>query len=154
MSERGGRGRRRTRTTLNANANEEGSDTGTEGAPTPNVQEMFNQYLMNMMRNAPATIASGETVEVVGLGGVVQPPRDDFAKISKDFANLGGKTFSGVESVIEVQEWLDTCERIFGDLELEDAMKRKVASRQLVGRAMGLWNAIVAVTTRHFDPLI
>ena len=71
MSERGGRGRRRTRPAPNANANEEGSGTGSEGAPVLNVQEMFNQYLMNMMRNAPATTTGGEAVEIVGLGGVV-----------------------------------------------------------------------------------
>ena len=41
---------------------------------------------------------------------------------------------------------MDSCERIFKDLGIEDATKRKLASRQLQGRAMNWWNAIKAAT--------
>ena len=41
---------------------------------------------------------------------------------------------------------MDSCDRIFDDLGLEDAMKRRLASRQLQGRAMNWWNAIRTAT--------
>ena len=41
-----------------------------------------------------------------------------------------------MESATDVQDWLDSCERIFEDLGIEDAMKRRLASRQLQGRTM------------------
>ena len=77
---------------------------------------------------------------------VVHAPRADFAKLCKDYTSLGRKPFHGTESDTEVQHWLDNCERTFEDLGIEDAMKRKLASRQLQGCAMNWWNAIKAAT--------
>ena len=57
------------------------------------MREMFNQYMRDMM---------GVTPTIVGVGVMVQQPRVDFAKICRDFINLGGKTFLGSESVIEI----------------------------------------------------
>ena len=51
----------------------------------------------------------------------------DFTKLCKDYTALGGKVFLGTESTIEVQRWIDACRRIFDDLGIEDATKRKRA---------------------------
>ena len=96
MSRRGNRTTRNTPATNNANVREEGSGTETGGAALPNVQEMFNQYMANMFRNAPGPAAGGVVAENVGVGGAVQPPRADFAKLKGDFMKMGGKTFSGL----------------------------------------------------------
>lgn len=40
----------------------------------------------------------------VGVGGIVQLPRKDFAKFKENFLKTGGKTFSDTETVVEVQE--------------------------------------------------
>lgn len=69
------------------------------------------------MQNAQGGV--GKATES-SVGGLVQEPRTDFAKIHKDFASLGWKPFSGMESMTKVQEWMKSRERIFGDLELED----------------------------------
>lgn len=122
----------------NVNVWEKGSGTGATSSIA--TREMFNQYMRDMMRVIPAA---------VGAGVVMQQSRVDFAKIYRDFINLGGKIFAGSESVIEVQKWLDTYDRIFSDLELEDAMKRRVASRQLTGRAMWWWNTMVVTTSKN-----
>ena len=109
MSRRGNRTTRNTPAAADANVREEGSGTETGGAALPNVQEMFNQYMANMFRNAPGPAVGGVVAENAGVVGTVQAPRTDFTKINKDFANLGGKTFSGEGSIIGVREWLDTC---------------------------------------------
>lgn len=66
------------------------------------------------------------TVSVVGT---VQPPRRDFAKLKGDFLKMGVKTFSYTETVVEKQEWMETYKEIFGDPELEDALKKRMAFR-------------------------
>ena len=72
--------RRDNQATRNAppttNANEEGSGTGTGGVATLNVQDMFNQYMRDVMGFVLGPVRG------IGKGGVVQPPRADFAKIS------------------------------------------------------------------------
>ena len=77
-----------------------------EGLATPNVQEMFNQYMMGLMRNTPGAVFGGVLLENFGVGGVAQPARMDFAKICKDYTSLEGKPFSGIEDIMEVQEWI------------------------------------------------
>jgi len=102
---------------------------------------MFEAMMTSIMRRIPA---SGSSVDV---GVQVQAPRPvDFAKLCKDYTALGGKVFLGTESTIEVQRWIDACRRIFGDLGIEDATKRKLASRQLQGRAADWWNSITIDT--------
>ena len=93
MSRRGNRTTRNTPAAADANVREEGSGTETGGAALPNVQEMFNQYMANMFRNAPGPVVGGVVAENVGVVGPVQAPRTDFAKINKDFANLGVRHF-------------------------------------------------------------
>src|SRR5574338_1330206 len=102
---------------------------------------MFEAMMTSIMRRMPA---SGPSVDV---GVQVQTPRlVDFAKLCKDYTTLGGKVFLGTESTIEVQRWIDACRRIFGDLGIEGATKRKLASRQLQGRASDWWNSITIDT--------
>lgn len=54
----------------------------------------------------------------------------DFAKLMRDIVNMGGRSFDRTKSVIKVQEWLESCDEIFGD-----ALKRRLTSYQLTGRA-------------------
>lgn len=70
----------------------------------------------------------------------------NFAALCKNFTALGGKPFYGTEDILGVQMWLRTCERIFGDLRLEDAEKRLLASRQLQKSAMDWWDSETAST--------
>ena len=115
------------------------------GANNGNAAEMrmmFTDLMREMLRDvqrAAPNVANGG-------GAAVQAPRADFAKLCKDYTSLGGKPFYGTKSATEVQDWLDSCECIFEDLGIEDAMKRKLASRQLHGRAMNWWNSIKAAT--------
>lgn len=81
--------------------------------------------------------------------GPVHASKIDFAKVNRDYASLRGRSFDRTKFVIQVQEWINTCDRIFDDFELEDAQKRKLASRQLTGRAMNWWNAIIAATSKN-----
>ena len=84
---------------------------------------MFEAMMASIMRRVPAPGTAEE-------GVLVQAPRVvDFAKLCKDYTALGGKAFLGTESTIEVQRWIDACRRIFSDLDLDDATKRKLASR-------------------------
>ena len=102
---------------------------------------MFEAMMTSIMRRMPAP---GPSIDV---GVQVQAPRPmDFAKLCKDYTGLGGKVFLGTESTVDVQRWIDACRRIFGDLGIEDATKRKLASRQLQVRASDWWNSITIDT--------
>ena len=72
------------------------------------------------------------------------PPQVSFAALCKDFKNLGGQPFKGLESIIEVQDWLRSCERIFKSMKLIDEREREMASWQLQESAAAWWNAVVA----------
>ena len=109
---------------------------------TADMRAMFTNLMRDMLREVQGAVPNPG----VGVGPVVQAPRVDFTKLCKDYTNLGGKPFHGTESATDVQDWLDSCDCIFDDLGLEDAMKRRLASRQLQGRAMNWWNAIRTAT--------
>ena len=79
-----------------------------------------------------------------GLGPRPENPHEELAKLLKTFTNLGGKSFEGTESVMEIQAWLRTMDRIFDDMQLDDQRKRQVASRQLKGAALSWWEAVIA----------
>jgi len=66
----------------------------------------------------------------------------DFAKLCRDFSSLGGKPFQGTESVVEVHGWLKSCDSIFEDMGVEDAMKRRIAARNLQGAALTWWERV------------
>ena len=53
-------------------------------------------------------------------GNPINPPTTiNFSKLCKDFASLGGKTFSGKETFVKARAWLRDIERIFGLLGLD-----------------------------------
>ena len=93
---------------------------------------MFTDFMREMLRDVHRAAPNAAN----GGGAAVQAPRADFAKLCKDYTSLGGKPFHGTKSSMDVQDWLDSYERIFEDLGIEDATKRKLASRQLQGWAM------------------
>ena len=111
---------------------------------TADYAAMFEAMMTSIMRGIPVPGAA------IDVGVQVQTPKPvDFAKLCKDYTALGGKVFFGTESTIEVQRWIDACRRIFSDLGIEDATKRKLASRQLQGRALDWWNSITIDTTEE-----
>ena len=105
---------------------------GANNGNAAGMRAMFTDLMRDMLREVQGAVPNPG----IGGGPVVQAPRVDFAKLCKDYTNLGGKSFHGTESATDVQDWLDSCDRIFDDLGIEDAMKRRLASRQLQGRAM------------------
>ena len=121
-----------------------GAGRGANNGNVADMRTMFTELMREMLRDVQRAAPNAG----IGGGPIVQAPRADFAKLNKDYTTLGGKPFHGTESATDVQDWLDSCERIFEDLGIEDAMKRKLASRQLQGRAMNWWNAIKAATPK------
>ena len=71
-------------------------------------------------------------------------PHEEISKMLKTYSHMGGTTFDGTEDVTQVQNWIRTLERIFADMQLDDARKRQIASRQLKGNAMDWWEVIIA----------
>ena len=118
--------------------------SGANNRDVPDMRTMFTTFMREMLRDARGADPNAAN----GCGAVVQAPRDDFAKLNKDYTSLGGNPFHGTESAMDVQDWLDSCERIFEDLGINDAMNRNLASRQLQGRAMNWWNAIKAAAPK------
>lgn len=85
-------------------------------------------------RNAAETVIDEAIVQ--------EQQQPDFAELCKKFATLGGKPFKGTETIVEVQAWIQSCERIFKGLKLEDDMKRYLASWQLQDKALVWWESI------------
>ena len=79
-----------------------------------------------------------------GIGHRPENPYEELSKLLKTYSNLGGKSFEGTESVMEIQVWLRTLDRIFLDMQLNDQRKRQVASRQLKGVALDWWEVVIA----------
>ena len=100
-----------------------GSGRGANNGNVADMRTMFTDLMREMLRDAWGAVPNAAN----GGGAVVQAPRADFAKLNKDYTSLGGKPFHGMESATEVQDWLDNFERIFMDLEIDDAIKRKLA---------------------------
>ena len=71
---------------------------------------MSAQQLLDLVKNAQA------------IGPIPEPthPKSGFARLCSDYTNLGGRPLIGSESVIEVQAWLRTCDRIFSCMNLID----------------------------------
>src|SRR5574338_1601691 len=96
--------------------------------------------------SAPQMLDMQEFVRVLrdGSGHRPENPHEELSKLLKTYSNLGGKSFEGTESVMEIQAWLRTLDRIFNDMQLDDQRKRQVASRQLKGVALSWWEVIIA----------
>ena len=96
MSERGRRGRRRTtRPTPNANANEEGN-RAVEAYATPDLQTMLTEALRVALSAQWCGVRTGVDENVGPLNAL----RIDFAKVNRDYASLGGRSFDGTKSMI------------------------------------------------------
>ena len=121
-----------------------GTGRGANNGNAPDMRTMFTDFMREILRDVQRAAPNAAN----GGGAAVQAPRADFTKLCQDCTSLGGKPFHGTKSATEVQDWLDSCEHIFKDLGIEDEMKRKLASRQLQGRAMDWWNAIKVATPK------
>lgn len=66
-----------------------------------------------------------------------------FARMCSDFSHLGGKPFKGLESVLEVQAWLCTCERIFTRMDLSDHHWVLLASSMLQERSLDWYELLI-----------
>ena len=108
--------RRGARTERNAATNEEGNR-----AAEANVAPDLRTMLTKALRVALSAQGGGVRTGVDESVGPMNAPRIDFAKVNRDYASLGGRSFDGTESVIQVQEWIDTCDKIYDNLELKDA---------------------------------
>ena len=85
-------------------------------------------------RNPAETIVDEATAQV--------QPEPDFSVLCKKFNDLGGRPFKGTETIVEVQAWLRLCEKIFKGLNIDNGMKRFLASWQLQDKALIWWEAI------------
>ena len=87
---------------------------------------MSAQQLLDLVKNAQA----------VGPNPEPTHPRSGFARLCRDYTDLGGRPFKGSESVIEIQAWLKSCDRIFSRMNLIDLHRVQVASSMLQERAL------------------
>ena len=101
-----------------------GAGRGANNGNAADMRTMLTDLMWEMLRDVQR--ASPNACNGGGL--IAQALRADFAKLNKDYTSLGGKPFHGTESATDVQDWLDSCERIFEDLGIEDALKRRLAS--------------------------
>ena len=96
-----------------------------------------------------ATTTNGHTVnqtQVDTTEVIRAPTQPNFAMVCKNYTTLGGKIFRGIESLVGVQAWIRSCEKIFKGLRLDDEHKRLLASWNLEGAAAIWWDAQTANT--------
>src|SRR5574338_803815 len=95
---------------------------------------MTTQQLLQLVTNAQAAGVSPEPTH----------PKSGFARLCSDYTNLGGKPFKGSESVIEIQAWLKTCDRIFSRMNLIDLHRVQVASSMLQEKALDWYELLIS----------
>ena len=101
---------------------------------TPQVRVfMTAQQLLDLVKNAQAAGPNQEPTH----------PKSGFARLCNDYTNLGGKPFKGSETIIEVQAWLRTCDRIFSRMNLIDLHRVQVASSMLQERALDWYELMI-----------
>ena len=66
----------------------------------------------------------------------------NLADLYKNFSRLGGKPFTGKETIMEAQAWIRSCEKIFKGLKLQDDQMRLIATWQLQGEALAWWETV------------
>ena len=69
-----------------------------------------------------------------------------FTVLCKELSQLGGTPFTGSQTIIEAQQWLQSLERIFTGLDITDAQKRQLAAWQLHDSALDWWESVTANT--------
>ena len=77
-----------------------GVGRGANNGNAADMRAMFTDLMRDMLREVQGAVPNPG----VGVGPVVQAPRVDFAKLCKDYTNLGGKPFHGTESATDVQD--------------------------------------------------
>ena len=95
---------------------------------------MTAQQLLDLVTNAQAAGANPEPTH----------PKSGFARLCSDYTNLGGESFRGSETVIEVQAWLRSCDRIFSRMNLIDLHRVQVASSMLRERALDWYELLIS----------
>ena len=78
---------------------------------------MSAQQLLDLVRNTQAAGSNPESTH----------PKSGFARLCSDYTNLGGKPLKDFETIIEVQAWLRSCDRIFSRMNLVDLHRVQVA---------------------------
>ena len=80
-------------------------------------------------------------------GPLIQPPAAQYFeldRVAKRYKNLGGKTFSGTDTVIEALAWLKTCEKILEVLRLGDQDKDIMGAWLMQEQAELWWESLTA----------
>ena len=95
---------------------------------------MSAQQLLDLVKNAQAAGPNPEPTH----------PRSGFARLCRDYTDLGGRPFKGSESVIEIQAWLKSCDRIFSRMNLIDLHRVQVASSMLQERALDWYELLIS----------
>ena len=95
---------------------------------------MSAQQLLDLVKNAQAAGSNPEPTH----------PKSGFARLCNDYTNLGGKPFKGSETIIEVQAWLRTCDRIFIRMNLVDLHRVQMASSMLQERALDWYKLLTS----------
>ena len=95
---------------------------------------MSAQQLLDLVKNAQAAGPNSEPTH----------PRSGFARLCRDYTDLGGRPFKGSESVIEIQAWLKSCDRIFSRMNLIDLHRVQVASSMLQERALDWYELLIS----------
>ena len=75
-----------------------GADRGAHNGNAADMRAMFTDLMRDMLSEVQGAVPNPGN----GGGPVVQAPRADFAKLSKDYTNLGGKPFHGTETATYV----------------------------------------------------
>ena len=110
-----------------------------QSSATPTSQDgvfMSAEQILELVKNAQTP------------GPIPEPtyPKSGFARLCSDYTNLGGKPFKGSESVIEIQAWLRSCDRIFSRMNLSDLHRVQVASSMLQERALDWYELLISET--------
>lgn len=88
-----------------------------------------------------ATTTNQDPPTAVAAVPIQQQP--NLADLYKNFLRLGGKPFTGKETIVEAQAWIRSCEKIFRGLKLQDDQKRLIASWQLQREALAWWETVI-----------
>ena len=85
-----------------------GTSRGANNGNAADMGTMFTDLMREMLRDVQRAAPNAGN----GGGPIVQASRANFAKLNKDYTSLGGKPFHGTESTTDVQDWLDSCDRV------------------------------------------
>ena len=67
----------------------------------------------------------------------------DIEALFMKYRNLGGKPFSGEDSIMKTQAWVRSAKKIFEGSNLRDDEKRFIASWELKDEALFWWDSVI-----------